>query len=149
MGGNGWESRLCVCAPLLPRKTRPQRCWDLISAWRHGRKRVLLGKGWRGWCAPLNVLPEKREEPEQWSSSPPVQPRPTLLCLSLVGTVAALLLPVTLSQRLEPTANRRRWSLHLAEVRSVQSQISASGSGAGAPQGYKSAHVRRISADAQ
>lgn len=147
MGGNGWESRLCVCAPPLPRKTRPQRCWDLISARRHGRKRVLLGKGWRGWCAPLNVLPEKREEPEQWSSSPPA--RPPLPRLSLVGTAAALLLPATLSQRLEPTANLRRRSLHLAEVRSVQSQISASGSGAGAPRGYKSAHVRRISAVAQ
>lgn len=60
-GGNGREPRFCVCAPLLPRKTRPQRRWDLISAWRHGRKRVLLGKGRRGWCVTLNVLAENGE----------------------------------------------------------------------------------------
>lgn len=48
MGGNGRESRFCVCAPLLPRKTRPQRRWDLISARRHSRKLVLLGKGAEG-----------------------------------------------------------------------------------------------------
>lgn len=70
MGGNDRESRFCVCAQLLPRKTRPQRRWDLISAWRHGRKLVLLE--WRGWYATLNVLPA----PEQRSSSPPIQRRP-------------------------------------------------------------------------
>lgn len=74
MGGNGREPRFCVCAQLLPRKTRPQRRWDLISAWRHCRKLAPLE--WRGCCATLNVLPEKRAEPEQRSSSPPSQRRP-------------------------------------------------------------------------
>lgn len=31
-----------------PRKTRPERRWDLISAWRHGRKLVPLGGGGGG-----------------------------------------------------------------------------------------------------
>lgn len=97
---------------LLPRKTRPERRWDLISAWRHGRKLVPLGgKGWSGGVgATLNVFPEKRErdvEQEQSSSSHSTQPAVMADVQSLFAWVAyfnpysassALFLPVTLSQ---------------------------------------------------
>ena len=43
VGGNGWEPRFCVRP--LPKKTRPERRWDLISTWRHGRKLVSLAGG--------------------------------------------------------------------------------------------------------
>lgn len=78
VGGNGREPQFClsVCVRPLPRKTRPERRWDLISAWRHGRKLVPLWGVWGGGAA-LYVLPEKGErdlQTEQSSSSLTTQP---------------------------------------------------------------------------
>lgn len=87
VGGNGWEPRFCVsvCAQPLPRKTRSERRWDLISAWRHGRKLVPLGGevgGLEGWRGGLHFMSSQRKrgrdsETEQSSSlhSPPNQLR--------------------------------------------------------------------------
>lgn len=60
VGGNACEPRFCVsvCVRPLPRKTRPERCWDLISAWRHGRKLVPLGGGG------LHFMSSQRKERE-------------------------------------------------------------------------------------
>lgn len=79
VGGNGREPQFCVsvCVRPLPRKTRPERCWDLISAWRHGRK--LVPRRRRGGLH-LHVLPEKWErdlQTEQESSSLSTSPAMT------------------------------------------------------------------------
>lgn len=97
MGGNGREPRRCVsvCARLLPRKTRPERLRDLISAWRHGRKLVPLGweRGGRAVWARLNVLPQQRErdvEQEQSSSLLATQPAATATLVAARASAAGV-----------------------------------------------------------
>lgn len=82
MGGNGREPEFCVsvCAQLLPRKTGPERRWDLISAWRHGRKLVPLqgkgGGGSGGGWATLHVFPVKRERDVERENNRPLHSPP-------------------------------------------------------------------------
>lgn len=66
MGGNGRESRFCVCAPLRPRKTRPQRRWDLISVQR--QETSSSGEG-GGGAGALHSMSSQREE--SVNNSPP------------------------------------------------------------------------------
>lgn len=64
MGGNGGEPQFCesVCVRPLPRKTRPERRWDPISAWRHGRKLVPLGGGVRWGGGVLLMFSQRKEK---------------------------------------------------------------------------------------
>lgn len=122
MGGNSRESRFCVCERLRPRKTRPQRCWALISDGGKAGNEF----SWSGGAGTLHFMSSLRKE-----RSPNKRPQRSRL---LRNTFAAI------------RADHKSATL---KVRSVQSQISASGSAAAAPQGGKSAHVQRISGAAQ
>lgn len=68
VGGNGWEPRFCVsvCLQLLPRKTRPERRWDLISgmeAWQETGSSGGVGvKGGVCVCVGLNIMSSQRRQ---------------------------------------------------------------------------------------
>ena len=141
VGGNGWEPRFCVsvCAQPLPRKTRSERRWDLISAWRHGRKLVPRGgrgvRGMGGWGLHFMSSQRNRErdsETEQSSSSLTAQPAtmadvqsPSVWVpyMNLSSITSALLLPVTLSQWSWLGTSPWCGSVCHSEVSSVQSCI--------------------------
>lgn len=150
-----WEPQLwvSVCVRPLPKKTRPERRWDLISA-QQGRKLVSLG-GWGGGL--LLVQEEKRE----WDSerkplpSSPIKLRCLMLDPCLFGGCAFLPMwcvtsstPPTLSQwfqcwngvsSVDPYATERS-----AEFRALY-LYQDHNSTAGEPEGHCSEHVQGIS----
>lgn len=148
VGGNGREPQFCVSVwPLwpLPRKTRLERRWDLISAWRHGRKLVPLGvedgcvcMGVRLYvcvCGVQFMSSQRKETPVLFTHHPSSLTSSHCLCRWCILTHVEPLLPATLSQWTQLGTNPwcrsvQIWcrSLCHTEVNSVQISVSASGS---------------------
>lgn len=154
VGGNGREPQFCVsvCVRPVPRKTRPERRWDLISAWRHGRKLVPLGGGRRGGGV-LHVLPKKRKKKrERFRDRTAVLfTRTVTNCVGVVcfkpvrHVTSAAPASNTFTVITESGTSRCRSSCH-REVSSVQSLVYLHlDRTAAEPEGHHSEHVQRIS----